>query len=61
MPADYPDEAIFFHDELRAGTRTELGRKWTSSGSSGQNWLRAYLLVRVYVQMQVSVSGLHSD
>ena len=29
MPADYPDEAIFFHDELRAGTRTELGRKWT--------------------------------
>ena len=32
MPADYPDEAIFFHDELRAGTRTELGRKWTPAG-----------------------------
>lgn len=32
MRADYPDEAIFFHDELRAGTRTELGRKWAPAG-----------------------------
>lgn len=29
MRADFSDEAILFHDELRAGTRTELGRKWT--------------------------------
>lgn len=32
MRAEFPDEAILFHDELRAGTRTELGRKWTPSG-----------------------------
>jgi hypothetical protein len=32
LRADYPDEAIFFHDELRAGTRTELGRKWAPAG-----------------------------
>ena len=32
MTADYPYDAIFFHDELRAGTRTELGRKWTPCG-----------------------------
>jgi transposase len=30
--ADYPDEAVFFEDELRAGTRTELSRKWTPMG-----------------------------
>ncbi|WP_018622831.1 IS630 family transposase [Spirosoma luteum] len=24
----YPPEAIFFQDEMRVGTRTELGRKW---------------------------------
>ena len=28
----YPDEAVFFHDELRAGTRTELSRKWAPIG-----------------------------
>lgn len=32
MRADYPDECVFFHDELRAGTRTELGCKWTPMG-----------------------------
>lgn len=32
LQADYADEAILFHDELRAGTRTELGRKWTPMG-----------------------------
>jgi transposase len=29
---DYEDEVVFFHDELRAGTRTELSRKWTPMG-----------------------------
>ena len=28
----YAHNAIFFHDELRAGTRTELGCKWTPMG-----------------------------
>jgi len=28
----FEDESILFHDELRAGTRTELGRKWTPMG-----------------------------
>ena len=32
LRADYADEAILFHDELRAGTRTELGHKWTPKG-----------------------------
>ena len=32
MKIGYDDEAIFFHDELRAGTRTELGRKWAPLG-----------------------------
>ena len=32
LRADYPDEAILFHDELRTGTRTELGRKWAPMG-----------------------------
>lgn len=32
MRLNYPDEAIFFHDELRAGTRTELSRKWAPMG-----------------------------
>lgn len=32
MRAGYADEAVFFHDELRAGTRTELGAKWTPMG-----------------------------
>lgn len=32
LRAPYADEAIFFHDELRAGTRTELGCKWTPMG-----------------------------
>ncbi|RCR70225.1 transposase [Larkinella punicea] len=32
LRADYRDEAILFHDELRAGTRTELGHKWTPMG-----------------------------
>lgn len=32
LRAAYADEAIFFHDELRAGTRTELGCKWTPMG-----------------------------
>lgn len=32
LRTDYADEAILFHDELRAGTRTELGRKWTPMG-----------------------------
>lgn len=32
LRAEYADEAIFFHDELRAGTRTELGCKWTPMG-----------------------------
>lgn len=32
MRLGYKDEAIFFHDELRAGTRTELSRKWTPIG-----------------------------
>lgn len=26
------DEAILYHDELRAGTRTDLGRKWSPVG-----------------------------
>ena len=32
LRANYEDEAIFFHDELRAGTRTELSRKWAPMG-----------------------------
>lgn len=32
LRADYPDQAILFHDELRTGTRTELGRKWAPMG-----------------------------
>jgi transposase len=28
----FADEAILFHDELRAGTRTELGCKWAPMG-----------------------------
>lgn len=32
MRLGYEDEAIFFHDELRAGTRTELGCKWAPMG-----------------------------
>lgn len=32
LTADYPYQGILFHDELRAGTRTELGRKWGPSG-----------------------------
>lgn len=32
LRADFADEAILFHDELRAGTRTELGCKWTPMG-----------------------------
>lgn len=32
MRAGFSDEAIFFHDELRGGTRTELGCKWTPMG-----------------------------
>jgi hypothetical protein len=32
LRSDYPDDAIFFHDELRAGTRTELSRKWAPTG-----------------------------
>jgi len=32
MRLGYEDEAIFFHDELRAGTRTELSRKWVPMG-----------------------------
>jgi transposase len=30
--SDFPNSAIFFHDELRAGTRTELSRKWAPMG-----------------------------
>jgi hypothetical protein len=29
LRSDYADSAIFFHDELRAGTRSELSQKWT--------------------------------
>lgn len=32
MRAEFPDDAILFHDELRAGTRTELGHKWAPIG-----------------------------
>lgn len=32
LRANFTDEAIFFHDELRAGTRPELGSKWTPMG-----------------------------
>ncbi|WP_158547985.1 transposase [Dyadobacter luteus] len=32
LRSDFPDSAIFFHDELRAGTRTELSRKWAPTG-----------------------------
>lgn len=32
MRRPYPNDCIFFHDELRAGTRTELGCKWTPLG-----------------------------
>lgn len=32
MRHEFSDETILFHDELRAGTRTELGRKWTPMG-----------------------------
>lgn len=32
MRLDYEDDAIFFHDELRAGTRTDLSRKWAPMG-----------------------------
>lgn len=32
LRSGFSDEAIFFHDELRAGTRTELGTKWTPMG-----------------------------
>jgi len=32
LTADYAYDAILFHDELRAGTRTELGRKWAPMG-----------------------------
>lgn len=32
LRAEFKDEAIFFHDELRGGTRTELGCKWTPMG-----------------------------
>lgn len=32
MRADFPDDAVLFHDELRAGTRTELGHKWAPMG-----------------------------
>ncbi len=32
MRAPYPDEAIFYQDEMRAGTRTDLGRRWGPRG-----------------------------
>ena len=32
MRHNYENDAIFFHDELRAGTRTELSRKWAPMG-----------------------------
>lgn len=32
MREGFADEAIIYHDELRAGTRTETGRKWTPQG-----------------------------
>ncbi|WP_149240960.1 hypothetical protein [Dyadobacter sp. 32] len=32
MRSNFPDHAIFFHDELRAGTWTELSRKWAPMG-----------------------------
>jgi transposase len=32
LTADYAYDSILFHDELRAGTRTELGRKWGPCG-----------------------------
>ncbi len=32
LRTDFADETILFHDELRAGTRTELGCKWTPMG-----------------------------
>ena len=32
LRADFADHAIFFHDELRGGTRTELGCKWSPMG-----------------------------
>ncbi|WP_298362882.1 hypothetical protein [Runella sp.] len=32
MRHDYENDAIFFHDELRAGTRSELSRKWAPMG-----------------------------
>jgi transposase len=32
LRSEFPDDAIFFHDELRAGTRTELSRKWAPMG-----------------------------
>lgn len=32
MRSDYADEEIEFEDEMRLGTRTELGRKWSPIG-----------------------------
>lgn len=32
MRTPYPDEAIFYQDEMRAGTRTDLGRRWGPRG-----------------------------
>ncbi len=32
MRQSYPDEDIEFEDEMRIGTRTTLGRKWTPIG-----------------------------
>lgn len=32
MRSGYADEEIEFEDEMRVGTRTELGRKWSPIG-----------------------------
>lgn len=54
LRADYPDDAILFHDELRAGTRTELGRNRVagamdtdglSAGRTSQSWLRKRVFI----------------
>lgn len=33
MTKDYPEQQIEFEDEMRVGTRTQLGRKWTPAGT----------------------------
>ncbi len=59
MRSEYADQEIEFEDEMRLGTRTELGRKWSPIGERPRGKQKiGYEYLYLYVSLKPFTGGL---